>query len=148
MIEEMASAEHKIAVVQRPSGLPSSHRIGAELPVSPRESQPSPYSGLVFLVMVALLSFSISVRVIQVNSVLHRSNQSTISNMSSKTKTDVPAPAPIQLDNALRLISYVSPQPRLPGASFDRMRRADTPLTKWLWYSVAVQHRPPPAFLS
>jgi hypothetical protein len=144
---EMAPAEDNITSAIKPCKHSSPVCVETQVPLNP-EIQPIPYSGLVFLVMIALLSFSISVRASQVNGVLHKSNGSTISSMSTKTKTDVPAAAPIQFETTLRVVGLVLPQPRLTGARFDRAQRSDMPLTESLWYSVAVRHRPPPAFLS
>jgi hypothetical protein len=144
---EMAPAEDSTASAIKPSKHRSRACAQAQPPVQP-EIQPIPFRGLVFLVMIALMSFSISVRASQVNGVLHKSNGSAISNMSTKTKTDVPAAAPIRFEPALRVVSFVLPQPRLTGAGFERVQRSDVPLTESLWYSVAVRYRPPPAFLS
>jgi hypothetical protein len=118
--------------------------VETQVAVCNPKSSSIPRCGLVFLVLIALLSFSISVRVSQVNGVLHRSNGSTISNMSTKTKTDVPAAAPIQFETALQVVGVVLPQPRLTRLPSDTAQLSRLPLTESLWYSVAVQHRPPP----
>jgi hypothetical protein len=98
---------------------------------------------LIFLGLVAALGISVSVSARQVQRAVHGSTESTMT-----AKTDMPAPAPADVEPVLRFAEYATPQPRTTDMAFAAVHRAAARTVQALWYAVAVQHRPPPRSLS
>jgi hypothetical protein len=98
---------------------------------------------LIFLGLVVALGISVSVSARQVQRAVHGSTESTMT-----AKTDMPASAPADVEPVLRFAEYVTPQPRATDMAFAAVHHTAAPTMRALWYSVAVQHRPPPRSLS
>jgi hypothetical protein len=94
---------------------------------------------LTFVVLIALIGLSVSVRAKQVQHALHGSNQSTMT-----AKTDMPVPASLDARPLLRLADHIAPRPLLATFPAFGAQSALAQRTETLWNSIAVQHRPPP----
>ena len=110
--------------------------------MSAQSFRPSRYivaSGIALLV-VALAVLSVSIRIHQVSRVIHGLTQSS----SMPTKTELPTPIAVDFELVALSRFFVTPRPRRVITT--RMRTMDVPLpsAQVPWYSVSVQHRPPP----
>jgi hypothetical protein len=104
-----------------------------------RNSSSTSCRWLIFVVLVALVGLSVSVRAEQVERVLHTSAPTTM-----RAKADLPssalanAPQPMLFVDTL--LSKPQPSPAMPAKE---MPASASPSSS-PWYSVSVRHRPPP----
>lgn len=106
-------------------------------------ANPMRSSWLILTVMIALVGLSVSIRAKQVDRVLHASAPTTMT-----ANADLPSPILASMPQPLRTIPRSVVLPRVVVMQI-RMRPASVRLPiRTLWYSVSVQHRPPPQYFA
>jgi hypothetical protein len=106
-------------------------------------SNPIRSGWLILTVLITLVGLSISIRAAQVQRVLHASAPTTMT-----AKADLPSQVLADVTPPVFATTGNLPLPRVTLAEFPSEIFRERRPTTTLWYSVSVQHRPPPQHLA